>query len=69
MSRYSAISEVPRRWRSIKGGSLTLDQIETIVSTAEESELPFGEAIAQARRDFEASHSLKNGFWIEGGDA
>lgn len=68
MSRYSAISEVPRRWRSIKGGHLTLEQIESIIAQAEASDLPFGAAIAKSRRDFEASHSLANGFWIEGGD-
>lgn len=62
--RYTAISQVPKAWRRLKGAHLTLPQISMIVDVAEASDKPFGEALAQARRDFAEVHKIEAGQWV-----
>ncbi len=69
MAKYTAISEVPRRWRTLGDGQLTLQQIQQLVDTAEARASETGKEFAvthhRARIEFQETHHVVDGWWVE----
>ena len=63
-NRYISIQAVPRRWRSISGTPLSLDQIEAVLVAAESAAEPFAVALGNARRDFVNNYHVVAGQWV-----
>lgn len=63
-NRYLSIHAVPRRWRSISGTPLSLDQVEGILTAAEAAVESFAVALGNARRDFVNNNHVVAGQWV-----
>ena len=65
---YKSIHEVPKAWRRLDGWPLSLDQINTIVDQANESDEGFSVALGNAKGAFKKTHNVVNGIWLEVSD-
>lgn len=63
---YTSINEVPKPWRTYKSARLSLDQINSIISDANDNLTESGVAdLGGARRRFSENHEIVEGFWVK----
>lgn len=65
---FKSMNHVPPRLRKLRGVPLSSDQVEEILSRAEElsgSAHEFPEALAQSRSEFQAKYEASGSAWIE----
>lgn len=68
---YKRTIDVPEEWRTLKGGVLNLDQINSLVQSAhlraEKNNTNPNVELAFARQEFMSANELVDGFWTEKG--
>ena len=61
---YQSLSEVPQSWRKLKGGRLSLEQINTIVGRAYALSQGGNPVYGAAQQEFMSQNKLHNGLWV-----
>lgn len=59
-----SINQVPKKWRTLYGTALSIEQIENIVNNAEESDKPFSVALCLGFEEFKNTHKVSGKFWL-----